>query len=182
MVSNGWPSSWKGGKNSGCTWFIFVWKSHFVCTTCTKGMLNCFLSVYICRAAGSQSCWKLKLFQLCFHLLRRVGWKFAPWDLPLTFTWHVVCVEAFWRTRCVLWWVSGSGDIDVFPPPHPGEGLLTLCLFEKPKRGGREKKKQKIVLIFSLQASPWELHVKTDTCSLTALSQAPDCVCLFVWQ
>lgn len=50
-----------------------------------------------------------------------------------------------------------------------------LRLPEEPKRGGGLEK----LRCWYLPSAPsWEPHVKTDTCSLIALSQGPDCVCV----
>lgn len=80
--------------------------------------------------------------------------------------------EAVWGASVrVLWWFSESTELIVFPPPRPGE---------EPQKnqagGGAEKQKWWGCLSFR---PPWEPHVKSDTCFLIALSQDPDCVCLY---
>lgn len=85
----------------------------------------------------------------------------------------------------VLWWVSESGEVGVFPPLHAGEGLL-LCiresngdqrLWEQPMLTGGARKKN----------SPWYLPSEPPCENWHLLSHCTFsgsrlCMCLFVWQ
>lgn len=97
----------------------------------------------------------------------------------------------------VLWWLSESGVVALFPPyrgqvttttPIPVQGSQKI--YSLGGSGGRgeetrERRKRtlekKLCCCYLPCEPPWEPHVKTDTCSLAALSQGPGRVrvCLY---
>lgn len=101
--------------------------------------------------------------------------------------------------RFVLWWLSESDAVALFPPlygqvtPPPSvaargttvRGRRRRMRREKKKKegggGGRRRRLEKLCCWYLPCVPPWEPHVKTDTCSLTALSQGPGRVrvCLY---
>lgn len=99
------------------------------------------------------------------------------------FVWHFVHVVLVKRNNshsplecCVVMsrWERWRWCFPTSPSRWRAPGLR---LWEEPKWGVWEKN-----LCWCLpSAPPWEPHVKTDTCSLIALSQDPDCACVCLY-